>query len=187
MKNRKTLTFAGQVGAGGRSWALVCLPFTVLLLEPSPLLQAGARIDTLKSFGLTGMSGSEPATALLEGSDGKLYGTTSKGGPGNAATLFRLDRDGNNYSVLVCLPGATAVSALAEGADGQLYGVKTATLGTNATDTTYGTVFKIGEDGSGFSALHTFIKDATATAPGRAAACWWRRTGRFMARLPVAA
>ncbi len=144
-------------GRGTRARVLAAL--TVLLVAEPLLASAGARIDCLKSFGSIELSGTEPLTTLLEGSDGMLYGTTSKGGPSNAPTMFRITKAGTDYKVIVALPGATSISSLTEGADGQLYGTVPVTFGTNAADTTYGTVFKVAKTGSAFTALHTFFRE----------------------------
>src|SRR6266436_4388479 len=44
--------------------------------------------------------GAYPRAALSEGSDGWIYGTTPVVGNQNAGTIFTLNKDGSNYSVL---------------------------------------------------------------------------------------
>ncbi len=124
---------------------------------------AAGRLDLLKSFGFGELSGTEPLTALVEGSEGMLYGTTSKGGPDSAPTIFEISKTGSDYKVLLALPGALSVSALSEGTDGQLYATKSGTLGTNAADRTYGTVFRLAKNGSDVRMLHTFYQETTTT------------------------
>jgi uncharacterized repeat protein (TIGR03803 family) len=103
-----------------------------------------------------------PYAALLEGSDGVLYGTTMSGGMfggggsliGGDGTVFKINRDGSGYSIIHnfnCSEGAHPKGRLVQGSDGALYG------------TTYfggqflkGTVFKINRDGSGYTVLHNF-------------------------------
>ena len=94
-----------------------------------------------------------------------LYGTTSRGGSNSSPTLFRVHRDGSNYRVLLSLQGATAISSVTEDAGGQLYGAIRSTIGTNAADTTAGTLFKLAKDGSAFTVLHTFYRESS-TADG---------------------
>jgi uncharacterized repeat protein (TIGR03803 family) len=85
--------------------------------------------------------GMNPKAALLQGSDGNLYGTASIGGTNNPATLygilgfgtvFKLTPDGT-FSVLYgfgtvqdgsgnALDGADPVAALVQGSDGNFYG-----------------------------------------------------------------
>ncbi len=53
----------------------------------------GGVVSTLVEF--DGFNdGANPVTALTEGSDGNLYGTTSAGGPGGHGTIFRLSFSG---------------------------------------------------------------------------------------------
>ncbi|HUR45443.1 MAG TPA: choice-of-anchor tandem repeat GloVer-containing protein, partial [Candidatus Saccharimonadales bacterium] len=52
-------------------------------------ISPGGAYETLVSF--DGFNdGSHPASALVEGPDGSLYGTTTSGGPGNQGTIFQL-------------------------------------------------------------------------------------------------
>ena len=79
--------------------------------------------------------------ALLEGSDTKLYGTSANGGANLLGSVFRVDRDGGNFTILhsfVGADGSQPSAALVVGSDGKLYG--TTTLG-GASD--LGTVFRI--------------------------------------------
>jgi uncharacterized repeat protein (TIGR03803 family) len=94
-----------------------------------------------------------PEAALVKGSDGALYGTTSQGGPFLVGTIFRVGDEGSGFTILRnfansdgAYPGAALV-----GSGGVLYGT-TRGGGTYG----YGTVFKISEDGSGFTILHNF-------------------------------
>src|SRR5438105_4735880 len=93
-------------------------------------------------------------TALIQGSDGALYGTTEIGT--NAGTIFKVNRDGTGYRVLYNFKGIGGdgtypVRGVVEGGDGALYG--TTALG-GAYDN--GTVFKLNKDGSGYKVLHSF-------------------------------
>jgi uncharacterized repeat protein (TIGR03803 family) len=92
----------------------------------------------------------------LEGSDGALYGTTQQGGSANVGTVFRISKDGLNYSVLVQFAGGAGDgkwprSALIEGSDGAIYG-ETGFGGI----ADIGTAFKLNKDGSGYAVLRMF-------------------------------
>src|SRR6266404_5979788 len=56
--------------------------------------------SVLRGFGFGDQSGYHPYSALIEGTNGALYGTTSYGGYFAAGTLFRVQKDGTGYIVL---------------------------------------------------------------------------------------
>ena len=94
--------------------------------------------------------------ALVKGSDGALYCTTSYGGTFDNGTLFKFELDGSGYSLLLGFsrpgmydPGQQA--GLLEGLDGALYGT-TAKGGVHDL----GTIFRVNKDGSDFAVLHDF-------------------------------
>jgi uncharacterized repeat protein (TIGR03803 family) len=85
------------------------------------------QLNRLSSFGFTNLSAATPCGALIEGSDGQLYGTASAGGTGGNGVVYRIAKDGSGFVVLKSfgsLPGdgARPVAALLEGSDGALYG-----------------------------------------------------------------
>ena len=114
----------------------------------------------LKSFGVTGKSGSNPM-GLLVGADGALYGTTRSGGPNFAGTVFRVALDGTDYTVLYSfqtngVDGHTPMTGVVQGHDGQLYGTTSA-----GGDHESGTVFKLARDGTGYRVLFSFTPDSS--------------------------
>src|SRR5262249_37509584 len=118
--------------------------------------RAGGAYAVLKDFSGTNVDGANPATPLVEGNDGNLYGTTSAGGANSAGgTLFRLSTDGNDYEVLKSFSGTGGEGAnptgLAQGTNGAWYGT---TYSGGASDS--GTIFEVNGDGTGFSYLHSF-------------------------------
>ncbi len=72
--------------------------------------------------------GSAPLGALLLGSDGTLYGTTSAGGPQGQGTIFKISLSGEFTSLFAFGGneaedhGANPDASLVEGADGNFYG-----------------------------------------------------------------
>jgi uncharacterized repeat protein (TIGR03803 family) len=102
-----------------------------------------AGVETvLYSFGVTGTDGSNPITALIEGSDGNFYGTTPNGGAHSAGTFFKIT-PGGIETVLYSFGSLTGdgtypLGALILGNDGNFYSV-TANGGVNAA----GTIYKI--------------------------------------------
>lgn len=120
----------------------------------------GSNYEILHSFSL-GDIGVVPETALLEASDGVLYGTTSQCGDGSSnscnfdfyiggPTIFKINKDGTGFTNVLFLKSVRnpederqtilrkPSSSLIEGIDGYLYG--------NA-----GPLFKVKKDGSDVS------------------------------------
>jgi hypothetical protein len=116
----------------------------------------GSGFTVLRSFKAVGGDGRYPLAGLVEGSDGILYGTTSRGGSVGGGTVFKLGKDGKGYRVLhdfgsVAWDGGESHAPLLEGSDGALCGT-TFYGGTNGI----GTVFKLNKDGSGYAVLRSF-------------------------------
>jgi uncharacterized repeat protein (TIGR03803 family) len=122
----------------------------------------GSGYTLLHSFTGTGGDGSFPRAALLEGSDGALYGTTAEGGSNELyGTVFKLNKDGSGYTILHNYinrlgQGFRPLAALIEGSDGALYGTSYDSP-TGPVDT--GAVFKLNKDRSGFSIVYVFLND----------------------------
>jgi uncharacterized repeat protein (TIGR03803 family) len=85
-------------------------------------------------------NGSQPEDALIQGSDGNFYGTTSYAGSGNEGTIFQMTPAG----VLTTLisfngtDGAGSGTSLVQGSDGNFYG--TTEIGGSSND---GVVFQL--------------------------------------------
>ena len=132
------------------------------------LREDGTQYAMLWSFSASGGDGSSAKSAVIEGSDGALYGTTDFGGYYAQGTVFKLQQDGSGFTVLHNFTGRDGlgrgpISSLIEGQDGFLYGTTSGeeNFGTNSST---GIVFKIDKDGTQFSVLHEFL-----AAPGRPA------------------
>jgi uncharacterized repeat protein (TIGR03803 family) len=113
--------------------------------------------------------GANPHAALVQGSDGNFYGTTTEGGITNYdaanetygyGTVFQISTNGvltSLYSFTGGNDGAYPEAALVQGSDGSLYG--TTELGGAAYTSQYrkglGTVFKISTHG-GLKTLYAF-------------------------------
>ena len=67
------------------------------------LTPAGA-VTTIYSFTGLGSEGGGPAAALVQGSDGNLYGTTQIGGQANDGTIYRLALGGGSTGPVVTTP-----------------------------------------------------------------------------------
>jgi len=102
----------------------------------------GSSYSILRRFTGVDGDGENPEGALVQGSDGALYGTTREGGGNGAGTVFKLNKDGSGYRVLSAFSGsfsdASVPNGLLIGSDGALYG----TTGSGG-DMGFGTVFKL--------------------------------------------
>lgn len=116
---------------------------------------------------ITVLDGALGEGALIEGSDGKLYGTTAAGGGRGEGMVFKLNKDGSSFSALYSFVGilsggsdGSTPQGLLEGKDGALYG--TTQHGGQAGGVLdefgmfaagNGTVFRLNKDGSGYRVL----------------------------------
>ena len=121
------------------------------------LSTTGAGFRVLYRFTGTGGDGELPFSALVQGRDGALYGTTiGGGGANNCGTVFCIGTNGAGYRVLYRFTGSDGdgcgpAAPLVQGWDGALYGT-TCNGGTNNA----GTVFRLGTDGTGYRVLFRF-------------------------------
>jgi uncharacterized repeat protein (TIGR03803 family) len=129
--------------------------------------------DTLYSFcAQTGCpDGEGPTAALIQATDGNLYGTTATGGSGigcyvdfNCGTVFNITPSGTLatlYSFCAqsgCTDGGYSWAGLVQGTDGNFYGT-TEEYGPNAVG---GTVFKITTSGT-MTILYSFCSQSKCT------------------------
>lgn len=120
-----TTTFGGANNQG-----------TVFRITPSGAL------TTLYSFCAQAecADGTQPLSALVEGSDGNFYGATSQGGSIDCGTVFKITPSGvlTTLHSLTTLDGCQPTSGLIQSTNGNFYG--TANQGGTAG---YGTVFTV--------------------------------------------
>jgi uncharacterized repeat protein (TIGR03803 family) len=107
-------------------------------------------------YSFSGQSdGNYPQAALIVGSDGNLYGTTTAGGAFGFGVVFTTDASGN-LKVLHSFSGADGngpVASLLQAYDGKLYGT---TACQNSCTGSGGEVFRLDTSGNNFAVLHTF-------------------------------
>lgn len=100
--------------------------------------------------------------ALIQGADGRLYGSCAYGGANNAGTLFGYDIATGTYTKLHDFDdvnGSTPYGALCQAPNGTLYGM-TYEGGTDDD----GVLYRINPDGSGFAKLFDFTGPNGRTA-----------------------
>jgi uncharacterized repeat protein (TIGR03803 family) len=157
--------FYGTTYAGGTSISLGTSGYgTVFKITTNGVL------TSLYSFA-DANDGANPVAALVQGSDGNLYGTTEGDGTYtyNYGTVFEISTNGALTSLYSFdgYDGAIPRGSLVQGSDGNFYG--TTWLGGTGFDvysdnTAYGTVFKISTNGS-LTSLHTFDYTGYGSTP----------------------
>ncbi|HXJ94907.1 MAG TPA: choice-of-anchor tandem repeat GloVer-containing protein [Terriglobia bacterium] len=130
-----------------------------LLCATTAIALPAQTLETLRRF--DGTNGAAPEAALIQGTDGNLYGTTYDGGANNGGTVFKMSPGGALtalYSFCAqtnCADGGEPYGALVQSTDGNLYGT---TVGGGANDKCYlgcGTVFTITPSGT-LTTLYSF-------------------------------
>ena len=140
------------------------LLWAAALVLPVVGAQAAVVFTTLYSF-TGGNDGANPEAALVQGSDGNFYGTTSGGGAytnqygQGLGTVFKISTNGalaSLYSFTGTNDGATPYAGLVQGSDGNFYGTtESGGAHTNQYGQGLGTVFKISANGA-FTSLYSF-------------------------------
>lgn len=127
------------------------------------LAKNGSQFAVLHHFTGGGDSAS-PYGGLVEGSDGYLYGTTDFGNSATRGTVYKVDKAGNNYSIIHNFTGSPdgqqCNSKLLRGSDGWLYG--TTVFGGSSAG---GTVFKLLENGGGYAVIRSFTSGTNGSGP----------------------
>jgi uncharacterized repeat protein (TIGR03803 family) len=107
--------------------------------------------------------GSDPEAALIQGTNGVLYGTAYAGGSNGFGTVFAYSVAQSQmtslHSFQKAVDGANPMAALVQGTNGSFYG--TTSQGGSETN---GTLFKITSAG-GFSFLHAFTGGSDGANP----------------------
>ncbi len=135
---------------------------TVFKLDLEPAVPT---LSVLHSF--ASADGVNPTGGVILDGAGFLHGTTSYGGTGDHGTIYTIDTDGNNFSVLHRFAsgvddGSHPHGELVIDGSGDLYG--TTAEGGAASGLGWGTVFRF-TSGSGITLLHSFTSDPDGRFP----------------------
>lgn len=119
----------------------------------------GSNYQVLHSFGATPQSPTQP-TGLSLGRDGRLYGTTARGGDLGAGTLFRMNLDGGDLVVLAELGNWSSRPDFLPGnplhaSDGLLYGMSQSS----------GHIYKLQPSDGEFSLLTPILSSGSGGEP----------------------
>jgi uncharacterized repeat protein (TIGR03803 family) len=115
----------------------------------------GSNYQLLHSFRANPEDGINPYEGLSEGPDGMLYGSTRfGGGPDDAGTIFKINKDGSGYEVIHRFTKTLGTAywpagEILVGSDGKLY---SRSLAGGQSDVA--TVFRLNRDGSNFEIVH---------------------------------
>ncbi len=131
--------------------------FLTCTLLATPLF--AQTFSTLYSF--DGVDNNAPDSALIQATDGNLYGTTVYGGPAGQGSVYKITPGGtlttlyNFCSLSGCPDGTQPLAPVVQGFDGNLYGTTYYGGGSSACNSGCGTVFKITAGGI-LTTLHSF-------------------------------
>lgn len=129
-------------------------------------------VTTLHSFAGAPDDGAEPMGPVLHGQDGRLYGTTNRGGANDQGTVWRIGRHEKKERVLHSfaadgVDGNQPWSGLIQASNGRFYGT-TATGGplpsTCNGGAGCGTIYEITDDGR-YHVVHAFTKGPGSQYP----------------------
>src|ERR1039457_2574131 len=154
---KRTVNVLSKLNWGTRACAVLALCATTAIALPAQTL------TTLYSF--DGTDGQEPVGALVQATNGDLYGTTERGGSGinNGGTVFRITPGGTLTTLYSfcpqtnCTDGLVPYAGLVQAANGDLYGTT-----SNGPANGQGTVFKITPGGT-LTTLYNFCSQTNCT------------------------
>jgi uncharacterized repeat protein (TIGR03803 family) len=145
----------GKLNWGMRAYAVVVLCAT------TGIAVSAQTFTTLHSFDNT--DGAYPYPALVQATDGNLYGTTNGGGVNGGGTIFKISPSGTLRTLYGfcsesgCTDGENPVGGLVQANNGDLYGTTTGG-GANGG----GTIFKISPGGT-LTTLYSFCSKSGCT------------------------
>lgn len=160
LRIHKTLGQFAKLKAASALMTLAIGLVSIVALQPAH----AQAYKVVHSFTGAPFDGSDPLSALVQGADGNLYGTTAQGGTSNSGTIFKLDKSGNE-TVLHSFAGGAGGSApkggLFRDPSGNLFGTASQG-GTSAC--ACGTVFEL-DANNVFTTLYSFRAGSDGAGP----------------------
>src|ERR1039457_4779264 len=152
IKMKRIVNGLSRLNRGRRAYAVFTLCAATAMALP-----AQKTFTTLQSFDST--DGANPGAALVQATDGDLYGTASSQGANGGGTIFKVTLSGtlvtlyNFCSESGCTDGVLPEAALVQATSGDFYGT------TNDGGLSYGTVFRITPGGT-LTTLYRFCSQS---------------------------
>ena len=141
-------------GSDGAFYGTTLYGGTNLLGTVFRLDAAGSNYTTLYSFGSITNDGANPQAALVQGSDGALYGVTDGNGYSTPDTLFKLATNGLGYAQLHVF-GVGNDGSYPIGLNSQVHGSVYGTTANGGTNN-QGTIFAFNFEGPNYQLLYNF-------------------------------
>jgi uncharacterized repeat protein (TIGR03803 family) len=145
---KRAVNALSELNRGKRALTVLGLCAAMAIVLPAQTLV------TLHSF--DGTDGAYPEAALIRGTDGYFYGTTTNSGANGGGTIFKITPAGTLTTLYsfcaqsACADGQEPTAGLLQAANGDLYGTT-----SRGGATGFGTVFKITPSGT-LTSLHSF-------------------------------
>jgi uncharacterized repeat protein (TIGR03803 family) len=115
----------------------------------------GTGFNLLHSF-TGGATDGQSATGSLTLFGSKLYGMTDNGGISDKGTIFSIDTDGTDFSLLHSFSGGSSDGGNSDGSL-TLYGTKLYGMTRTGGSSNQGVIFNINTDGTGFGVIESFV------------------------------
>ena len=150
----------GKLNRGKRAYAVFVLCAT------TPIALSAQTVTTLASF--NGTDGAGPSAALIQATDGNLYGTAYVGGANYYGTVFKITPSGTLTTLYSfcsqsgCTDGAYPSGALVQSTNGDFYGTTQNGGASDYCGAGCGTIFKITPSGT-LTTLYSFCSQSGCT------------------------
>ena len=157
----------GKLNRGKRAYAVFVLCAT------TPIALSAQTVTTLASF--NGTDGAGPSAALIQATDGNLYGTAYVGGANYYGTVFKITPSGTLTTLYSfcsqsgCTDGAYPSGALVQSTNGDFYGTTQNGGASDYCGAGSGTIFKITPSGT-LTTLYSFCSRTNCTDGGNPSA-----------------